>query len=317
MSAGALIAWGAWGKREQSDVFVEWTKDLEIGVPFVDADHKVLINLLNQVDECITQNEETTVLGSVLDALVEYTDYHFYREEKMMEFSGYEDLSKHAAIHRELSGQVRQVYTDFQADPWSVDPTSVRDFLQNWLIDHIMGHDFEYRDACTTNADATDKAGRLHFFGANGNGNGSSFDEWEHLRVMLVDDNPNFRRLIQTILKAVGVKNLQLVENPQDGIARLAQRPADVVLCDWVMEEMNGAEFARKVSELELPSRVVLMTGYSTDVLQERSSHLDISGYLEKPVKARRLLEAISHAAMGAAGIFTAAQSGGVAGGLA
>lgn len=276
-------------------MFVEWTKDLETGVTFVDADHKVLINLLNQVEACMAQNEESTVLGSVLDALVEYTDYHFMREEKMMELSGYQGLEGHASIHRALSQQVRNVNNDFQADPWSVDPVSVRDFLQTWLIEHIMGHDFSYRDACVNNADATHAAGQVNF--VNGK-DGGGFSDWEQVRVMLVDDNANFRNLIQTILKAVGIRNLQLVSKPADGLSRLAQRPADVVLCDWVMDDMNGTEFARKVTEMELPSRVVMMTGYSTDVLKERSSDLNIAGYLEKPIKARDLLQAISRAAL-------------------
>lgn len=276
-------------------MLVEWSKNLETGVTFVDADHKVLINLLNQVDECIEQNEESTVLGSVLDALVEYTDYHFLREEKMMELSGYEGLEAHASIHHALSRQVRNVYADHQADPWKVSPVAVRDFLQSWLIEHIMGHDFAYRDACVDDSVAARAAGEVHFI--NGDG-GKNFAEWEHIRVMLVDDNANFRKLIHTLLKAVGIRNLQLVDKPEDGLARLAQRPADVVLCDWVMDDMNGAEFARKVTELELPSRVVLMTGYSIDVLQERSSDLNVAGYLEKPIKARDLLEAISKAAL-------------------
>jgi len=276
-------------------VFVEWTKDLETGVTFVDADHKVLINLLNQVESCMAENEESTVLGSVLDALVEYTDYHFMREEKMMELSGYQGVEGHAAIHRALSQQVRNVYTDFQTDPWSVDPVSVRDFLKTWLIEHIMGHDFAYRDACVNNNDASRVAGEVNF--VNGK-NGGGFSDWEQVRVMLVDDNANFRNLIATILKAVGIRNLQMVSKPGDGLSRLAQRPADVVLCDWVMDEMNGTEFARKVTEMELPSRVVMMTGYSTDVLKERSSDLNIAGYLEKPIKARELLETISKAAL-------------------
>lgn len=276
-------------------MFVDWTKDLETGVTFVDADHKVLINLLNQADACIEQKEESTVLGSVLDALVEYTDYHFLREERMMELSAYEGLSAHATIHRALSRQVRNVYTDYNADPWSVDPGSVRDFLQSWLIDHIMGHDFAYRDACVDNLAATRAAGKVHFLDGR---EGVDFSDWEHIRVMLVDDNPNFRKLIQTILKAVGIRNVQIVDTPEEGLTRLAQRPADVVLCDWVMDDMNGAEFARKVTEMELPSRVVMMTGYSIDVLQERSSDLNVAGYLEKPIKARELLETISKAAM-------------------
>lgn len=291
-------------------MFVEWTKKLETGVTFVDADHKVLINLLNQVNDCIDQNEESTVLGSVLDALVEYTDYHFLREEKMMELAGFGGLEAHATIHRALSGQVRTVYTDYQADPWSVDPVSVRDFLQTWLIEHIMGHDFAYRDACVDNNVATQQAGEVHFL--NGY-DGKGFSDWAHLRVMLVDDNPNFRRLIETILKAVGVRNLQLVDKPEQGLSRLMQRPADVVLCDWVMDDMNGTEFARKVGEMELPSRVVMMTGYSIDVLRERSSDLNVAGYLEKPIKARTLLETISRAALGLPILMAAATAPGLA----
>ena len=277
-------------------MFVEWTKDLETGVTFVDADHKVLINLLNQVDDCIEQVEESTVLGSVLDALVEYTDYHFLREEKMMELSGYKGLDAHMSVHHALSQQVRNVYTDYQNDPWSVDPESVRGFLQSWLVDHIMGHDFAYRDTCVNNIEASRVAGDVHFL--NGRG-GTGFSNWDQIRVMLVDDNPNFRKLIQTILKAVGIRNLQMVDKPAEGLTRLAQRPADVVLCDWVMDDMNGTEFARKVNEMELPSRVVMMTGYSIDVLQDRSSDMNISAYLEKPIKARDLLETISKAALG------------------
>jgi len=274
-------------------VLVEWSSKLETGVTFVDADHKVLINLLNQVNDCIADKEESTVLGSVLDALVEYTDYHFLREEKMMELSGYSGLETHKTTHRVLSGQVRAVYEDYQADPWNVDPVDVRDFLQSWLVDHIMGSDFAYRDTCLNNVAASDAAGQVGFLG-----DGGSFDQWEHLRIMLVDDNPNFCRLIRTILRAVGIRNIQVVDNADDGITRLAERPADVVLCDWVMDGMNGTEFARKVDELHLPTRVVMLTGYSTETLKERSSDLGVADYLEKPIKARTLLETISRVAM-------------------
>lgn len=276
-------------------MLVEWNKELETGVAFVDTDHKVLINLLNQVNACIEENEESTVLGSVLDALVEYTDYHFLREEKMMELSGYAGLDAHISIHRALSEQVRDVYTNHQADPWGIHPEQVRDFLQSWLTDHIMGHDFSYRDACLNNVDATRVASEVHFIQGD---NGPAFSDWQHIRVMLVDDNPNFCKLIKTILQAVGVRNVQVVDKPNDGLLSLARRPADVVLCDWVMDDMNGTEFARKVTEMELPSRVVMLTGYSIDVLRDRSSDMSIAGYLEKPIKARDLLEMISNVAL-------------------
>ena len=281
--------------QNSGGLFVKWSKNLETGVAFVDTDHKVLINLLNQVHDCIGQNEETTVLGGVLDALVEYTDYHFLREEKMMELSGYIGLVGHKDIHRTLSGQVHNINRDYQADPCTVDPVDVRDFLNSWLINHIMGHDFAYRTSCIDNDEATRQAGEIRFLGSQGKG---AFNNWEDIRIMVVDDNPNFRRLIKTILKAAGIRNVQVMESAREGIACLSQRPADVVLCDWMMDEMNGAEFANHVYNLGLPTRVVILSGLSTDVLKERSSDLNIMYYLQKPIKARPLLDTIAKAVM-------------------
>ncbi len=47
---------------------IVWTPQLEIGIPFVDADHRVLVKLLNQVDENITAFEDSATLGSVRGA---------------------------------------------------------------------------------------------------------------------------------------------------------------------------------------------------------------------------------------------------------
>ena len=68
---------------------IRWTKDLETGIPFVDGDHRILVRLLNQVDESITAFEESATLGSVLGALRDYTVYHFGREETMLRAAGY------------------------------------------------------------------------------------------------------------------------------------------------------------------------------------------------------------------------------------
>ncbi len=274
-------------------MFVEWSKDLETGITFVDADHKVLINLLNQVDDCIHQNEETSILGSVLDALVEYTHYHFLREEKMMDLCDYDGLDTHRDSHRLLSKQVSTIYRDYQKNPLNVSLHNLRDFLKAWLVNHIMGADFDFSNACHRNHDAAHQAGDLGFLG-----DGSSFTDWEHIRIMLVDDNPNFRKFIRTILRAVGIRHIQSVDKPQDGLALLAERPADVVLCDWVMDDMNGTEFANNVHDMQLPTRVVLLTGYSTDELKARSSEQWIKEYIEKPIKARKLLETIARVAM-------------------
>lgn len=276
-------------------MFVQWSKDIEIGIKFVDADHKVLINLLNQINDCVLQREESTVVGSVLEALVAYTDYHFNREEQMLVACGYQDIGRHQETHNELSNQVHKIYTDHQKDPWKVDPEDVLDFLKSWLINHIMGHDFAYRGACVDHESASDLASDVLFFPASPQ---VPFSDWGNLRIMLVDDNPNFRKLIQTLLKAVGVRHLQIAKSANEGLARLSQRPADVVLCDMVMDGMSGIEFARQLQNMDLATRIIMMTGYSSDEMEKRSSGLGVSGFLEKPIKAHVLLETIAKAAI-------------------
>jgi len=275
-------------------VFVTWSKNLEIGVDFVDADHKVLIKLLNQVNDCIVQHEESTVIGSVLEALVEYTDYHFLREEKMMKISGYPNLLEHREIHLTLSSKVRKIYNDYQSEPWKVNPDDILAFLKSWLVEHIMGHDIEYREMCIDNKQATRAANNVSFLNVS---DANGFPDWSNIRIMLVDDNPNFRRLVQTILKAVGVRHLQLINSADKAVARLSQRSADIVLCDMMMDGMSGTEFARQLEKMELPTRLVMMTGFSVDTMKDRSSDINVAGFLEKPIKARELLETIASAA--------------------
>ncbi|TCS61333.1 bacteriohemerythrin [Varunaivibrio sulfuroxidans] len=265
---------------------IHWNKQLEIGIPFVDTDHRVLVNLLNQLHSCVDQREELTVLDSVLSTLLEYTNYHFRREEKLLEICAYPLLEEHKDSHRLLEGEVRDLCRVFRYNRETVKSDDVKAFLNQWLLEHIMGEDVSYRRHCVDNIDARTQATEMAFLVPTKN--------LEDLRVMLVDDSANFRALIKTILHAVGVRNLDLVGDAQEAITRLTRRPVDIVFCDWVMDGMNGSEFAYKVHQMALPTKVVLMTGYSIDILQERSTQTGVSAFLEKPIQARQLLEMIT-----------------------
>lgn len=63
---------------------------------------------------------------------------------------------------------------------------------------------------------------------------------------------------------------------------------------------MTGTEFAAKVEEFNLPSKVVLLTGYSVETLQSKVSSDNISAYLEKPLNAHELLDTITRTAFNA-----------------
>lgn len=123
---------------------IQWTPDFSVGVESLDADHKVLISLINQLDEAIRTREPVETVRRVLDALLGYTDYHFSREEALMESAEYPDRDAHIRTHRTLRAQVADIRDRYVRNPESIHAREVLAFLRNWLASHIMGRDKLY-----------------------------------------------------------------------------------------------------------------------------------------------------------------------------
>lgn len=114
---------------------VIWTKNLKIGIDAIDSDHQVLVSLINRISRSTIENDD---VDKVLNELVYYTQYHFWREEKAMEICEYPDLEKHRALHRELSEQVGELSNKWQVERSSENLLHLQNFLRKWLINHIL-----------------------------------------------------------------------------------------------------------------------------------------------------------------------------------
>ncbi len=268
---------------------IRWTKDLEMGIPFVDADHKVLVKLLNQADESITAFEESATLGSVLGALRDYTVYHFSREETMLRSSGYAGLDDHRDEHALLSGQVVAMVRRFRADPASVEGTEVRDFLRRWLIEHILTHDFSYRAAALAAPDAARHAETIHFTDSMGLRQGG----FAALRILVVDDNPRFRMFLATLLGALGVRDVILTASAEEGLDRWLHRPGDAVICDWLMAGMPAQAFAAAVRAHSPGARIIALSALAPGEIETQAGRSILDAILEKPVAVRDLARAL------------------------
>ena len=121
-----------------------WTDEMSVGVDVIDADHQRLFVLLNRLGYSIRERSTGDVMGKVLSELSDYTDYHFAREEIFMEVCGYPEIEIHKRVHVRLREQVAKFLRTFQRDPAAVDVRQLREFLHEWLIDHIMVMDKKY-----------------------------------------------------------------------------------------------------------------------------------------------------------------------------
>jgi hemerythrin-like metal-binding protein len=151
---------------------IKWTPELGVGVESLDTDHKVLVSLINQLDEAITAGNPRATVQRVLDALYDYTVYHFRREEALMRACGYPDYEAHARTHATLRAQVADIRDRYGRSPESIHSREVLAFLRNWLSSHIIGRDHLYVPFMTGKADAVAAADRS--FGATDETNAES-----------------------------------------------------------------------------------------------------------------------------------------------
>src|SRR5512134_3308497 len=96
--------------------FVKWSKAMSVGVSRLDRDHKILIGLINRLDEASAGDDDAArLMAEVLETLVSYTIFHFSREEAVMAACGYPALAHHHEEHVALTGEVRDWQQRFRA----------------------------------------------------------------------------------------------------------------------------------------------------------------------------------------------------------
>jgi hemerythrin len=125
---------------------IAWKIEMSVGVDVIDNDHKKLLNLINEMDYIIQADvaSKKGAIESVISELIDYTIYHFDREEKLMEVCSYPELERHKRVHESLKLQVQSYMDSYQRKPQLFEPKAMRIFLNLWLVDHIMSMDKDY-----------------------------------------------------------------------------------------------------------------------------------------------------------------------------
>jgi DNA-binding NtrC family response regulator len=112
--------------------------------------------------------------------------------------------------------------------------------------------------------------------------------EGERIRVLIADDEKNFRNLLTRELERRGHQVAQ-AENGRRALDLLREQPADVILLDLNMPELGGIEFLRALQERPDLPEVIVLTGYATVPTALEAMRLGAYDYLTKPCKIEKL----------------------------
>ena len=124
--------------------FVEWSDELSVGIEEIDAQHKMLVSLVNRLyEETIIHKATLQTLEEILNELVEYTIIHFAVEESLFRIFDFPASEIHTRHHNELKAQVLELQKKVRQGEATVN-VELLVFLKNWLQHHILEEDKSY-----------------------------------------------------------------------------------------------------------------------------------------------------------------------------
>ena len=114
-------------------------------------------------------------------------------------------------------------------------------------------------------------------------------------RVLIVDDSPQVRQELRTLLTLAG--DIEIVGEAADGLEAIrlveALQP-EVVLMDLEMPVMDGYEAARQIKSRWPACRVVALTVHGYEAARQKASQSGVDVFLVKGVSVETLVQAIS-----------------------
>ena len=118
------------------------------------------------------------------------------------------------------------------------------------------------------------------------------------LRVLLADDNPHMREIVGTLLRNVGILDIQLARDGKQALAYTQSWSPDIAIVDFRMEPMDGVEFTRHVrtgaSSRNVYLPIIMMTSHSALCRIVEARDAGVTEFIAKPINAQTLCERIS-----------------------
>ena len=122
---------------------IQWKDRYNINYKEIDTQHRVLLDLLNELIDIIDGGGSPHQVSSIFQRLCAYALNHFSREERYMKAAEYPGLAQQESEHVTFVHQLLafdQAYDP--SDPRLLEETS--NFLKTWYLDHILRSDMGY-----------------------------------------------------------------------------------------------------------------------------------------------------------------------------
>lgn len=125
--------------------FMVWSKEFEIGIPEMDKQHQRWLELLNNFYDRLETSNMKDHLLRLIDEAIDYTQYHFSEEEKLMASIGYPAQNDQKKMHQDIRSKIAEYRQKIATDK-PLMSMSVTNEFKGWFTHHILEEDRKYAD---------------------------------------------------------------------------------------------------------------------------------------------------------------------------
>jgi DNA-binding response OmpR family regulator len=113
--------------------------------------------------------------------------------------------------------------------------------------------------------------------------------------IVVVDDEPAIVRMCVQVLEGKG-HTVHGFTRTDEALDHLAGQPADLIVVDYKMPELNGLDFIRRAWELRPAVRVVMITAHGTREVMTKANETGVQSIVLKPFTPSELVDGVTKA---------------------
>ncbi|WP_077329373.1 response regulator [Virgibacillus siamensis] len=108
--------------------------------------------------------------------------------------------------------------------------------------------------------------------------------------ILVVDDQPGIRLLLQEIFTNEGYQ-VTTVQTGKEALDYLSSKEFDLLMLDYKLPIIDGIEVLRKMSEREITTPAIVMSGLPEDISRETEQFGLVKKILAKPFNVQEVCD--------------------------
>jgi len=130
---------------KNSQCRIEWSEMLSMLNPQIDAEHKHIIELVNELNDAIASpRRDKADIVRIMGLILEDSVAHFGHEENLFIVKGYPEVFVHSQSHAALVSTLEQSLKEIQNTEFSSQWLEIGLTIRDQFVGHVVNEDIRY-----------------------------------------------------------------------------------------------------------------------------------------------------------------------------